>query len=72
MDDQMHVLYDDYMTFTNDQVGKHDPLMVAAIMMTQSLSIYRTVLNDVDYTAMVDTIASRRNEVRPFSPPTIQ
>jgi hypothetical protein len=72
MADKMQTLYDDYLTFTNDQVGKYDPLLVAAIMMAQSLSIYRSVLDDEDYSSMVDTIISRRNEVQSFNNQTVQ
>jgi hypothetical protein len=72
MADTMQTLYDDYLTFTNDQVGKNDPLLVAAIMMAQSLSIYRSVLDDADYSSMVDTIISRRNEVQAFNNQTVQ
>jgi hypothetical protein len=53
-------------------VGEYGPMEVAAIMMTQSLSIYRSGMSDEDYNRMVDSISSNRDNVKTFSPTVIQ
>jgi len=45
---------------------------VAAILMTNSLRIYRTVLSDEDYESVVQMILDRRNEVDPYLPSVLQ
>ena len=38
-------------------VKKYEPQLIAATLIAQSLSIYKTILNEEDYKKMVDTIA---------------
>jgi len=41
IDNKLQQLYDNFLEFTDHMVGIHGPLEVAAIMMTQALSIYK-------------------------------
>ena len=51
---QLEQLYSNYLEFTDHMVGQYDPMEVAAIMMAQALSIYKTSLDEIDYNKMVD------------------
>ena len=62
-DDQLQELYDNYLDFTVSMITDGNTLSVAAIMMAQALSIYKTALNDEEYNAIVDNISASRNQV---------
>ena len=65
-------LYSKYMSFNGVMLESHRPLEIAAIMMTQALSIYRTVLSEEDYNKMVDSISSLRDKVQTLEGPNVQ
>lgn len=50
----------------------YDPMAIAAIMMTQALSIYKTAMSQEDYNRMVDSISANRNQVKTFERPILQ
>jgi hypothetical protein len=72
MSDNLQNLYSSYLEFTSEMVEQYGAMEVAAIMMTQSLSIYRTSLDEIDYNNMVDNISSSRNKVKKFIPDILQ
>jgi hypothetical protein len=45
---------------------------VAAIMMAQALTIYKSAMSEEDYNRMVDNISSSRDKVKTFERPVIQ
>lgn len=59
-------LYRKYMAFHNVMLETHEPLELAAIMITQGLSMYRTILSEKDYNKMVDSISNLRDQVHTF------
>jgi hypothetical protein len=62
-------LYQEYWRHHDGILGRgHDPLEIAAVLVTQALSIYRTVLTAEDYNRMVDDIGARRDQVRKLVP----
>ena len=65
-DDKMQQLYDNYLEFTDHMVGAHGAMQVAAVMMTQALSIYRSAMDPDDYDRMVDMISASRSQVKTF------
>jgi len=52
--------------------AENSPMEVAAIMMTQSLTIYKSAMSEDDYNRMVDNISASRNQVKTFERPTFQ
>ncbi len=61
---QLENLYQDYWTFHATMIDKdHSPLAIAAILMTQALSIYKTVLEEDEYNSIVDSISDKRDRV---------
>lgn len=59
-------LYAKYLQFTGVMLEDYKDIEIAGIMVTQALSLYRTVLAEEDYQRMVKNIYERRNEVRTF------
>jgi len=72
MKDSLQDLYNQYLEFTSLMVQEHSSIEVAAIMMAQALSIYRTSLDEMDYNAIVDNISSSRSKVQKFTPSILQ
>lgn len=64
MRDTTEELYRKYERVTQVMLEDHRPLEVAAIMLTQSLSIYRTVLSEEDYDRMVLNIVTNKDNVK--------
>jgi len=71
-EDKIENLYNSYLEFTDKMVGEYDPIEVAAIMVIQALSIYKTVLSANEYNAMVDNISDRRDQVHTFNTQVLQ
>jgi len=71
-DDKLQRLYNNYLEFTDHMCVEHSPMEVAAIMMTQALSLYRSSLNEDEYNNMVDMISASRSQVKTFDKPVIQ
>ena len=64
IDSGLDQLYHSYWEVHNEKMNTHSPLEIAAILMTQSLSIYKTVLDEDEYNRMVDSISDLRDQVK--------
>jgi len=71
-DDVLQRLYDNFLEFTDHMCAEHGPMEVAAIMMAQALTIYKSALPEEDYNRMVDNISASRDKVKTFERPVIQ
>ena len=60
-------LYSKYLQFTSVMMEDYKDIEIAGIMITQALSMYRTVLPEEDYQRMVNSIYERRNDVKTFN-----
>ena len=60
-------LYAKYLQFTDVMLEDYKDIEIAGIMITQALSIYKTVLEEDDYQRMVNSIYERRNDVKTFN-----
>jgi hypothetical protein len=67
-DPEMDELYHRQLEFASMMMEQHGAMAVAAIMMTQALSIYRTALDELDYHNMVDTISKNRDQIKKLTP----
>jgi len=65
-EDAMQQVYNRVLTMLSDIVVENDPLMVAAVMMTQAMSIYKTALTPDEYESMITKIYQSRSMVREF------
>ena len=59
-------LYAKYLQFTSVMLEDYKDIEIAGVMITQALSLYRTVLAEEDYQRMVKSISERRNDVKTF------
>ena len=59
-------LYAKYLQFTAVMLEEYKDIEIAGVMITQALSLYRTVLPEEDYQRMVKSIYERRNDVKTF------
>jgi hypothetical protein len=60
-------LYAKYLQFTGIMLEEYKDIEIAGIMITQALSMYKTVLAEEDYQRMVKSIYERRNDVNTFN-----
>ncbi len=62
-------LYQNYWEFHSAMMDRgHSPLEVAAVLVAQSMSIYKTVLDASEYDKMVDSISDMRYNVKEIKP----
>ena len=59
-------LYAKYLQFTGVMLEEYQDVEIAGIMITQALSLYKTILPEEDYQRMVKSIYERRNDVKSF------
>jgi hypothetical protein len=71
-DERLEELYGKFLKFADDMAGEYGPMEVAAIMMAQSLTIYKSAMSNEDYNHMVDNISDSRNQVKTFERQSIQ
>jgi len=71
-DTKLQRLYNQYLEFTDHMAIEYGAMEVAAIMMTQALSLYRSSLNEDEYNKMVDMISMSRTQIKTFDKPVIQ
>ena len=43
-----------------------DPLAIAAVLASQAMGIYKTVLSDEDYNTMIASLVEKKDEVEPY------
>ena len=51
-DEKLQELYNKQLMFTDEMAGEYGVLEIAAIMMTQALSLYRSALDEEDYNSI--------------------
>lgn len=71
-DDQLQELYSKNLAFVDSLCSEYGAMEVAAIMMTQALTIYKSAMSDEDYNSMVDSISNSRNKVKTFQKAVLQ
>jgi hypothetical protein len=71
-EDRLQELYNGYLDFTDRMVEEYGAMSVAAIMMAQAMSIYKTGLDEIDYNRMIDNISASRSQVQKFTPSILQ
>lgn len=71
-DTKLQRLYSQYLEFTDHMATEYGAMEVAAIMMTQALSLYRSSLDEDEYNKMVDMISASRTQIKTFDNPVIQ
>ena len=60
-------LYSKYMAFNNIMLEEYDPMEIAAIMVIQGLTFYRSTMSEEDYQRIVKSIYESRDQVKTFN-----
>ena len=71
-DNKLTTLYSEQLAFTDHLCATYNPMEVAAIMMVQSLSIYKTAMSAKEYDLMIDAISNSRDKVMKFEKAIVQ
>ena len=71
-DDKLQRLYNTFLEFADHMCTENGPMEVAAIMMTQALTIYKSALSEEEYNQMVDNISASRSKIKTFERPIFQ
>lgn len=66
--DQLDELYGEISDRVSPLLEREEPLAIAAILVTLGLGLYKTLLNQEDYTRMTDAIYNLRDSVKSFNP----
>jgi hypothetical protein len=64
-------VYLDVLNCTKDMLESHDAMAVAAAMLSQALSIYKTTLSDEEFEDILTTILSKKDMIKSFAPRNI-
>ena len=64
MADDLSLLYDRYWNVTLDAVDTNEVLAVAAVMLSQALTLYRTALSENDYDRIIESISELKDRVK--------
>lgn len=72
MNSDITEVYDEYLNLSTKLMGRHPPLLIAGIMMSQAMSLYKTILTNSEYDEMVNTVAESRDQIKEFRFPTLQ
>ena len=71
-DQKLQQLYDNFLEFADHMSVEHSAMEVAAVMLAQALTIYKSAMNEEDYNRMVDSISASRDQVKTFERPVFQ
>jgi hypothetical protein len=67
--DSIGELYQEYWAIHAKMIDKdHNPLEIAAILVSQALAIYKTILDNDEYNDMVDSISASRGQIQELTP----
>lgn len=64
--DREEDLYSKYMAFNSVMLEEYKPIEIAAIMIIQGLTFYKSTMSEKDYQLMVKSIYDSRNDVKTF------
>lgn len=43
-----------------------NPLAIAAVLASQAMGLYKTVLSETDYNTMINSIVDKKDKIQPF------
>jgi len=63
-DEEMNTVYSDTIDYIDRALYQHNPLALAASLVTLGLAMYRTALSDEDYDSICGTIYGKRFKIK--------
>lgn len=71
-DNKLDIIYNEIIVVIERLLGEdNNPLSVAAVLASQALGLYKTVLSDADYEIMIENIVSKKDSIRPYEARTL-
>lgn len=67
-EEQFQITYNKFINLANSLLEEVDVLMIAAVMSTIGLSLYRTSLSEEDYEKMVQAMIELKDQIKTFNP----
>ena len=65
--DEVSDCYNEVFSTVIDLQGRYSDPMIAGNMMVHALRIYKSILNEVEFKSMMETIARSENEIQPHN-----
>lgn len=66
-EDQVLEVYRETLNMIDKLIADHDPLVIAGVMMAQSMSLYRSTLSEEEYSTVVESILEKKDKVYTFT-----
>jgi hypothetical protein len=66
-EDQVLEVYKETLNMIDKLIADHDPLVIAGVMMAQSMSLYRSTLSEEEYSNVVESILEKKDKVYTFT-----
>ena len=66
-EDQVLEVYRETLTMIDKLIADHDPLVIAGVMMAQSLSLYKSILTEEDFSSIITSIMEKKDKVYTFT-----
>jgi hypothetical protein len=66
-EDQVIEVYGETLNLIDKLIADYDPLVIAGVMMAQSLSLYRSTLSEDDYSNVVASILEKKDKIYTFN-----
>lgn len=66
-EDQVLEVYKETLSMIDKLIADHDPLVIAGVMMAQSLSLYKSILTEEDFSSIVTSIMEKKDKVYTFT-----
>ena len=66
-EDELEVLYNKVILFSEKLAEHHGAMEMAAIFVNVGMTIYKTALSEQDYQEMIEAIYETRDVVKPFN-----
>ena len=66
-EDNVLEVYKETLSLIDKLITDYDPLVIAGVMMAQSLSLYKSILTEEDYSSMVASILEKKDKVYTFT-----
>jgi hypothetical protein len=66
-EDQVLEVYKETLSLIDKLITDHDPLVIAGVMMAQSLSLYKSILSEEDFSSIVTSIMEKKDKVYTFT-----
>jgi hypothetical protein len=66
-EDNVLEVYKETLSLIDKLIADHDPLVIAGVMMAQSLSLYKSILTEEDFSSIVTSIMEKKDKVYTFT-----